>query len=121
MKTIADDMREIADRATRLIEAVQAEDRDLTIEERRQLDMWESDLNSLKGRQESRDATAKLLAKFSNGKPGGPGPRVGLGGQIVAHAEFQQYRAALGGGMAVRSHPLEVPLPVPDVRAATPY
>jgi hypothetical protein len=119
--TIADEMRAIADRATQLIESIQAEDRDMSPQERHQLDVWENELSALKARQESRQATQRLLERFNNGRPGGPGPRVGLGGQIVAHTEFQQYRAALGGGMAVRAVPLEVPLStVPDVRAATP-
>ena len=128
MRTISDDMRELAAQATRLVEQAQAEDRDLTDEETKQLDDYHAAIETLKGRQASRERTAALLAKLTpvNGgttpKPapaalpapsGAMVPAVrSLGTQFVESEIYREFRASggpRGGSWA---------LPVIDLQAA---
>jgi hypothetical protein len=127
MSTVANDIREIAAQATRLLEAIQAEDREPTEEETRQLDEWQAAITGLKARETARERTAALLAKFgTNGgpKPGEPAPRPALptgqttalvrslGQQFVESEIYRDFRA--GGGPRGGSWAM----PVIDLQAA---
>lgn len=128
MKTIADEIHELSDRARAIVTKAMDEERDMSASEEREFRQAQAELQRLEAKQTSRHRAGNLLAELNTltAKAGGtPGGYIStgqsLGEALVRSEAFAVFKSHLGHGRPVAMQPIEVKVGTPYLPPAGSY